>query len=77
MSNESGGQANSLHGGKLEPILLDVRDARIILGNIGRTTFYNLVNKNKLKVVKIGSKTTVTYDSVKSCARDLLGIEAR
>jgi hypothetical protein len=45
-------------------------EAKRALGDIGDTTFYNLVNSGKLVIRKIGDKTTVTTESVLRLARE-------
>ena len=47
------------------------RDVQDNLG-IGHTTFYRLVNEGKLKVVKIGTASRVTDDSLRSYVASLV-----
>lgn len=49
-----------------EPLLYAGDDARRLLGNIGKTTYFQLIADGKLKRVKIGAKTLVTAESIKT-----------
>ncbi len=42
------------------PLLYDVPTASRILGNLGRTSVYNLMKTGKLHPVKIGKRTFLT-----------------
>jgi excisionase family DNA binding protein len=50
--------------GSIEPLTVTVADARKISG-LSNTTVYKLIGEGKLQVVKIGTRTLITYASVK------------
>lgn len=49
----------------IEPLTVTVADARKISG-LSNTTVYKLIGEGKLQVVKIGTRTLITYASVKA-----------
>ena len=51
----------------MEPILVSVNDAAHIL-NLGRTSIYALIKAGRLVTVKVGRRTLVRMDSVKTLA---------
>ena len=54
-----------------EQLLYDITDTRKILGNVGRSTIYNLLNENKLRAVKIRNRTLITGPSIRAYYMEL------
>jgi excisionase family DNA binding protein len=52
-------------------LLYDIAEARQILGGIGRSSIYKLIQAGKLKSVKVGSRTMLTGDELERFARSL------
>lgn len=49
-----------------EPLLVSIKQTRVILGGIAHSTVYDLINAGKLKTAKIGGRRLVRHDSIKS-----------
>jgi hypothetical protein len=49
----------------LEPLFLDIRETRIALGNMGKTSFWALVRTGVIPLDYIGKKGVVSYPAVK------------
>jgi hypothetical protein len=47
--------------------LYPIEIARKFLGDIGRTTFYSLVSKGEIEIVKIGSRSLATGAGLIRC----------
>lgn len=56
-----------LHANQLYPIEV----ARKFLGDIGRTTFYAMVAKGEIEIVKIGSRSLATGAGLIRCIETL------
>ncbi len=52
----------------LDPVLVSIPEAQKALGNIGRNSVYKLISSQKLEVVKIGRRTMVKTESIKTLA---------
>lgn len=52
----------------MDPVLVPIPDAQKALGGLGRNSIYNLINAGKLEVVKIGRRTMVKTESIKTLA---------
>jgi excisionase family DNA binding protein len=50
---------------QLEPLTVTVKEAQRITG-LGHSTIYKLIGEGKLSIVKVGTRTLVTFPSVKS-----------
>ena len=48
----------------MQPLLVSVNEARRLLGGLGRTKFYEILNQRQLTAVKIGRRTLVRVDSI-------------
>ena len=53
-----------------EQLLYSIRDGRRILGGIGRTTVWRMINAGQLETVKIGGRTFLKAESVRRAAAD-------
>lgn len=53
----------------MEPLLLTINQTRQAL-NLGRTTIYELIQKKRLAVVKVGSRTMIQAESVRRIAEE-------
>jgi hypothetical protein len=49
-----------------EPLVVDIPEARRMLANISVATVYRMMDRGDLKRCKIGSRTTVTVESIKA-----------
>ncbi len=49
----------------LEPLTVTVATARQITG-LSNTTVYDLIKKRKIDVIKVGTRTLITYASLKA-----------
>ena len=49
-----------------------IQQARTELGDIGRTTLYDMVAAGKLELVKLGSKSLITQRSMRKLKSELL-----
>ena len=58
---------------KRNPLFVDVPTACHELGDIGRTSFYGLVKKGKLKICKIESKSVVAFADLERLADEIMG----
>jgi len=47
-------------------LIHSIPEAREQLGNIGHSKFYDLVKTGKIRLVKIGRRSFVTYDELRS-----------
>jgi excisionase family DNA binding protein len=56
--------------GQIEPVLVDTETARRMLG-VGKTVLFRLLAENKLRRVKLGSKTLVPVQSIREFAASL------
>lgn len=52
-------------GEPFEPLLLTEDQARVVLGGIGRTTFFALLKSGELRSVKINRRLFVTMDALR------------
>ena len=52
-------------------LLHSIEGAREMLGDVGRTKTYDLINRGKLKKVKIGTRTFITDKSIRTYVREL------
>ena len=52
---------------QLEPLLVTIDEALRLIG-VGRTKLYELINEERLDVVKIGRRTMVRFESLKRLA---------
>ena len=52
-------------------LLHNIEGAREMLGDIGRTKIYELINEGKFKKVKIGTRSFITDRSIRAYVRDL------
>ena len=52
-------------------LLHNIEGTREILGNVGRTTIYELINDGKLKRVKIGARSFITDSSIRDYVCEL------
>ena len=52
-------------------LLHSIESAREILGNVGRTKIYELINEGKFKKVKIGTRSFITDRSIRTYVREL------
>lgn len=50
---------------KMEPVTCSVADAAKAIG-IGRVTLYKLINQKKVEAVKVGGRTLVTTESIRT-----------
>lgn len=57
-------------------LLHSIEGTREILGNVGRTMTYDLINAGKLKKVKIGTRTFITDASIRAYVRELESVAA-
>lgn len=48
-----------------EPYAVDIREARRLLGNKGRTQIYEAITAGELDAIKDGTKTLITLASIK------------
>jgi excisionase family DNA binding protein len=48
--------------------LNSVNDSRALLGGIGRTKIYELIQQKKLKLVKVGRRSMITGESIAAVA---------
>jgi excisionase family DNA binding protein len=55
---------------QIAPLLVDISTARKLLGNVSRTTIYELIDDGKLKPVKIRRRTTFQYANVVALANE-------
>ena len=53
------------------PLLYDKRTTRHLLGGIGNTSFYKLIDLGVLEKVKVGGRTMTTARSVHAAAQNL------
>ena len=49
-------------------LLLSINETQKALGNLGRTSVYNLINAGELEVRHIGSRSFVTVESARRVA---------
>ncbi|WP_425309086.1 helix-turn-helix domain-containing protein [Ammonicoccus fulvus] len=54
-------------------ILYSVPEGRHQMGDIGHTTFYELVKAGKIKIVKIGRRTFISHDEIERYVASLAG----
>lgn len=52
-------------------LLHSIEGAREMLGDVGRTKTYDLINKGKLTKVKIGTRSFITDSSIRAYVREL------
>ena len=52
-------------------MLHNIEDTREILGSVGRTTIYELINEGALKRVKIRSRSFITDKSIQAYVGEL------
>ena len=52
------------HKSTTRPIFVPVNEGRRLLGGIGRTKFYELVNQSKIKTITIGRRRLVAVNSI-------------
>ena len=52
-------------------LLHSIEVTREILGDVGRTMTYDLINAGKLKKVKIGTRTFITDNSIRAYVIEL------
>lgn len=52
--------------------LLSVAQARVDLGNIGRTKLYQLVSRGDLELVKLDGKSVITGRSIRQFKQKLI-----
>ena len=55
--------------------LLDLTEARAVLGGIGRTKLYELVGTGELRTVKIGRRRFVPVQAIEEYVQGLSGAE--
>ena len=55
-----------MHDTKPPRLLHSIEGTREILGNVGRTMTYDLINEGKLTKVKIGTRTFITDSSIRA-----------
>ncbi|CAO3401871.1 hypothetical protein [Azospirillum palustre] len=55
----------------VQPLFVDTDQARLMLGDIGKTKLFELLKNRQLKRVKIGSKTLVEVASIHAFADTL------
>jgi excisionase family DNA binding protein len=74
----SSGQPHNTRAGQpgeaaeqLKPITVTVATARKITG-LSTTTVYALIKKKKIKVVKVGARTLITYASLEALLEPLV-----
>ena len=60
-----------MEGTKTAPLIHSIPTTRHMLGDIGHTKAYGLINEGKLKKVKIGSRSFVTDESIRDYVREL------
>jgi hypothetical protein len=48
-----------------EPLLVDEQVARSMLGGIGRTLLYELIDAGEVRRVKLGRRTTISVESIR------------
>lgn len=56
--------------GSIEPIFVSIDDGARAIG-VKRTKFYSIVNEGRIPLVKIGRKSLVSVESLKSFAATL------
>jgi len=56
---------------KTAPLIHSIPVTRHMLGDIGHTSTYELINEGKLKRVKIGTRTFITDTSIRAYVREL------
>jgi excisionase family DNA binding protein len=49
----------------MEPLAVSVNEARRLLGGLGRTKFYELINDGHLKPIKVGRRTLIPVDAIR------------
>ena len=52
-------------------LLHSIEGTREILGDVGRTKIYELINEGKFKKVKIGTRSFITDSSIRAYVREL------
>ena len=52
-------------------LLHSIKGTREMLGDIGHTKTYELINEGKLKKIKIGARTFITDTSIRTYVREL------
>ena len=57
-------------------LLHSIEGTREILGDVGRTMTYDLINAGKLKKVKIGTRTFITDKSIRAYVHELENVAA-
>lgn len=53
----------------VEPLFVTTQRARKLLGELGETTFWNLVSRKLIRLVSYGRKRLVPYPEIKELAR--------
>ena len=48
------------------PLVCSIRDARVLLGGIGNTKVWQLVQAGELETVRIGARRMVKLDSIRA-----------
>ena len=59
----------------MDKILYSIPDARRMLGGIGKTLFYSLVDQGHIKLVKVGRRSMVADDNLRSVPERLAALE--
>ena len=60
----------------LEPLAIQIPEACKMLG-CGRSKLYELIQQRELKIVKIGMRTTITVESIRSYHARLLAQQSQ
>jgi cell fate regulator YaaT (PSP1 superfamily) len=60
------------HTAHIKPLLVSVRDARQMLGGVGRTKIYQLMDLGKLRSVSIGRRRMLVTASIERLVDEML-----
>ncbi len=72
----NGEQKAGISGTTREPLLYDVPTASRLLGGLGRTSVYKLMQEGQLRAIKIGKRTFLTDAELKRYVDSLQAVAA-
>jgi excisionase family DNA binding protein len=68
--HESPSNSNSADAGARSPVLLTIEETRTVL-RISRWSLYQLINRNRLKTIRIGQRRLIAADDLREFLDEL------
>lgn len=65
MTENSQSVSQLIHLSDPFPLLISIEKSRYLLGDIARSTVYELIKRKELESVKIGTRNLITFASIK------------